>query len=61
MNPPIYRDTLRAWCADRVAAIAAPLRAELGIDNPLAVGHYCDKCGVRLDSAERPCPLGCAA
>lgn len=26
--------------------------------NPLAEGTFCDRCGARLDKADRPCPMG---
>lgn len=31
--------------------------AEAEGQNPLAVGAFCDRCGTRLDKADRPCPV----
>lgn len=60
MTPhPIYDATVTTWCAEQVARIAAPLRRAVGMDNPLAYGHRCAKCGTFLDKPERPCPMGC--
>ena len=57
---PLYDASLKAWVADYVGRIFAPLKADVGMEpNPLAYGHRCPDCGTFLDRSDRPCPMGC--
>jgi hypothetical protein len=63
-DTPIHDATVRAFVADEIDRLFAPLREAVGMVNPLCVGTYCP-CGTRLnigsninpDEAARVCPV----
>jgi hypothetical protein len=66
---PAFDATVRAFVADEIDRLFAPLREAVGLLNPLAVGTFCPTCLTRLnvgdnfapDRAARECPMGCGS
>jgi hypothetical protein len=62
---PAFDATVRAFVADEVDRLFAPLREAVGLVNPLAydVDDYCPTCSTFLRSGNlggrERCPMGC--